>query len=143
MRPRVGAVFGFLAVVAQLACVLEARAGDFAGEVEVDRPGHLVLYDPSTTELLQAVKGMGGLRVGVITNLPDNLTAEQGRAMIADAGLTEFLDPDAIIINHEVGVSKPNPEIFRIAAQKVGLPPAQCLFSGENFGKLVLQVAKD
>lgn len=98
---------------------------------EVDRPGHLVAYS-STKELLEQTR-KAGLRIGVITNLPENVTAEQGRQMIKEAGISEFIDPDGIIINHDVGISKPDPEIFRLAARRMGVTPDQCIFSGENF----------
>jgi hemerythrin-like domain-containing protein len=111
---------------------------------EVDRPGHLVPYQPSTHKLLTAMRNIG-YRVGVITNLPDNVSAEQGRAMIMEAvvqesqngrpavTMGEFIDRNGIVINHEAGVDKPNPEIFRFAAKKMGVPVERCLFVGENF----------
>jgi HAD superfamily hydrolase (TIGR01509 family) len=35
---------------------------------------------------------------------------------------------DAVVISGEVGMRKPEPRIFRHAAQLVGLPPAECVF---------------
>lgn len=40
---------------------------------EVDRPGHLVPYKPSTEKLLDAMKSVVGVRIGVITNLPEGV----------------------------------------------------------------------
>jgi beta-phosphoglucomutase len=34
---------------------------------------------------------------------------------------------DAIIDGHQIENSKPDPEVFLLAAKKVGIPPAQCL----------------
>jgi hemerythrin-like domain-containing protein len=110
---------------------------------EVDRPGHLVPYRPSTEKLLTAMRDLG-LRVGVITNLPDDVSADDGRKMIAEAALAEdpttgklttiadFLDGDAIVINHDAGFSKPDPRIYEYAAQKIGVPVERCAFVGEN-----------
>ena len=42
---------------------------------EVDRPGHLIPYRPSTAQLLEAVSTQLKLRIGVITNLPADVTA--------------------------------------------------------------------
>ncbi|GAA1121933.1 HAD-IA family hydrolase [Kitasatospora arboriphila] len=109
---------------------------------DVDRPGHLALYRPSTEILLHAVRDPVGLRVGVITNLPAEVSAEQGHRMIAEAVVTEndgsvvhladVLDPHGIVINHEAKLNKPDPAIFRFAADQMGVPIERCLFVGEN-----------
>jgi hemerythrin-like domain-containing protein len=110
---------------------------------EVDRPGHLVPYRPSTEKLLVAMREVG-LRIGIITNLPDEVSAEEGRQMLQEAILSEnpeamerfaisdFLDPKGIITNHEAGVSKPNPEIYLYAARQLGVPVERCMYSSEN-----------
>ncbi len=111
---------------------------------EVDRPGHLVPYRPSTEKLLTAAKNVLKLAIGVITNLPDNVSAEQGRAMITGAVLSEdgpagkpltigdFISADAIVTNKDGHGEKPDPSIYLYAADRLGVPPAQCLFVGEN-----------
>lgn len=103
----------------------------------VDRPGHLVTYKPSTIDLLQTAQAPLALRVGIITNLPRDLSAEAGRRMIADAGIAKFIDPAGLIINHEVGLNKPDPAIFALAAERMGLTPQECLFVGENFAEVL------
>jgi epoxide hydrolase-like predicted phosphatase len=35
---------------------------------------------------------------------------------------------DAVVISDQVGLRKPDPEIFRLTASKIGLPPGDCLF---------------
>lgn len=35
---------------------------------------------------------------------------------------------DAVVISDQVGLRKPDPEIFRLTASKIGLPPGECLF---------------
>ena len=35
---------------------------------------------------------------------------------------------DDIVVSAEVGMAKPRPEIFRLAADRLGLPPAACVF---------------
>ena len=99
----------------------------------VNRSGHLVTFKPSTQDLLDTVKALMGVKIGLITNLPKDLPAEAGRKMITDAGLMPYLDPNGIVINHDVGVDKPNPEIYRIAAKQIGEKVHDCLFSGENY----------
>ena len=51
---------------------------------EVDHPGHLVPFRPTTEHLLEAVSAIG-LDIGVITNLPDDVSSDQGRKMITSA----------------------------------------------------------
>jgi hemerythrin-like domain-containing protein len=109
---------------------------------EVDRPGHLVPYRPSTEKLLSSMRDEVGLRIGLISNLPKEVDAAAGRRMIQEAVLSQsngtkvtigdFIDPDGIVINHDAGVDKPNPEIYRFAARQMGVEPAQCMFVGEN-----------
>jgi putative hydrolase of the HAD superfamily len=42
---------------------------------------------------------------------------------------TDFPDLfDGVVISCEVGMRKPEPEIFRHAAELIGLPPAACVF---------------
>jgi putative hydrolase of the HAD superfamily len=35
---------------------------------------------------------------------------------------------DAVVISDRVGLRKPDPEIFRLTAAELGLPPSECLF---------------
>jgi putative hydrolase of the HAD superfamily len=35
---------------------------------------------------------------------------------------------DGVVISGEVGLHKPEPEIFRLGAERVGLPPSECVF---------------
>jgi HAD superfamily hydrolase (TIGR01509 family) len=35
---------------------------------------------------------------------------------------------DGVVISGEVGLHKPQPEIFRLGAERIGLPPEQCVF---------------
>src|SRR5689334_921718 len=111
---------------------------------EVDRPGHLVPYRPSTEKLLDGVKALG-LRIGAITNLPDDVTDEQGRTMILGAVLSEdegsgkprtigdYIRREDIVTNHEAKVDKPDPAIYAFAAKKLGVAPEESLFCGENY----------
>lgn len=103
----------------------------------VDRPGHLVTYKPSTLELLQSAASTLGLRIGVITNLPRDVSADDGRKMLEEAGLLEFIDPKGVIINHDAKVDKPDPRIYQYAAKCLGLKPEECLFVGENFAEVL------
>jgi hemerythrin-like domain-containing protein len=103
----------------------------------VDRKGHLVKYKPTTDQLLAAMKSAVGLRIGLITNLPANVTAEDGKAMVQEAGIWPFLDPHGWVTNHDAGVDKPDPAIFAFAAKQMGVAPERCLFVGENLVEVI------
>jgi hemerythrin-like domain-containing protein/histidinol phosphatase-like enzyme len=106
---------------------------------EVDRPGHLLPYRPSTEKLLSAMKNVG-MRMGVITNLPKEISAEQGRKMVRDAVLSEtpmltigdFIPESHVVTNHDAGSDKPSPDVYRFAAKRLEVAPEECLFVGEN-----------
>jgi hemerythrin-like domain-containing protein/beta-phosphoglucomutase-like phosphatase (HAD superfamily) len=102
----------------------------------VDRKGHLVKYKPSTDQLLEAMQDVVGLRIGLITNLPADVTADEGKRMVDEAGLGEFLDPSGFVTN-KAGVDKPAPEIYALAARQIGVPIDRCLFVGENLIEVI------
>lgn len=43
---------------------------------------------------------------------------------------------DAWVISGEVGVRKPDPEIYALAAERIGLPPEECVFVDDLPGNL-------
>ncbi len=103
----------------------------------VDRKGHLIKYKPTTEQLLEAMKQVVGLRIGLITNLPENVSAEDGKTMVKEAGIWDYLDPQGWVTNHDAGVDKPKAEIYAFAARQMGLPPDRCLFVGENLIEVI------
>lgn len=80
---------------------------------------------PGAREVLAALRG-AGLPVGLITNGPSCLQREK----LALLDLASSLDP--IIVDTEVGYSKPDRRIFDHAASRVGLEPEQLLFVGDT-----------
>jgi FMN phosphatase YigB (HAD superfamily) len=98
--------------------------------------GKLVPF-PSTVGLLTSVRDEMGLRIGLITTL-GSLTNAQGRDLVTQAGLSGFFDPHGFVSEHDVnGQGKPNPEIYRFAAQQVGVPIDRCLYVGENLIEVI------
>jgi len=62
----------------------------------------------------------GGIRTGLISNSwGEGLSYD-------DAPLSELFD--AVVISGDVGMHKPEPEIFRLGAEKIGVPPEECVF---------------
>ncbi len=87
---------------------------------------------PSTTPVLTSLRDRVGLRIGVITTLGPDMTTEQARQLLQQAGWASFLDPAGLISDHEAPAAKPDPRIYRFAAARVGVPVERCLFVGEN-----------
>ena len=60
-----------------------------------------------------------GIRTGLISNSWS--TSHYDRDLLADLF-------DAVVISGEVGLHKPQPEIYRLAAARLGVPPGRCVF---------------
>jgi epoxide hydrolase-like predicted phosphatase len=60
-----------------------------------------------------------GIRTGLISNSWS--TSHYDRDLLAELF-------DAVVISGEVRLHKPQPEIYRLAAARVGVPPRQCVF---------------
>ncbi|MEK8129379.1 HAD-IA family hydrolase [Paenibacillus filicis] len=81
-------------------------------------------YD-GTKQTLQYLRSLG-YRLGLISNWD-----ESARTVLAHNGLDEELDE--IIVSSEVGVEKPNPDIFRLALSRVNATASQSLYIGDNY----------
>ncbi|MFI6316122.1 HAD-IA family hydrolase [Nonomuraea sp. NPDC050556] len=66
-----------------------------------------------------------GLRVAVVSNIGWDL-----RALLALHGLADFVD--VFVLSYEVGIEKPDPRIFQLACDKLGLPPGEVLMVGDD-----------
>ena len=72
-----------------------------------------------TVPFLAALRAEG-IRIALVSNCADNT-----RAMLAAKGLLDLAD--AAILSCEVGVAKPDPGIYLVAIQEVGVLPADAL----------------
>jgi epoxide hydrolase-like predicted phosphatase len=60
-----------------------------------------------------------GIRTGLVSNSWS--TSHYDRGLLAELF-------DAVVISAEVGMHKPQPEIYLLAAERLGLPPSSCVF---------------
>ncbi|MRV71852.1 HAD hydrolase-like protein [Duganella sp. FT92W] len=98
-------------------------------------------YDPVTgtfkafagsAAMLAAARTQLGMRVGVITTL-GNMNNAAGKALLHSAGLLQHIDPNGFVSERDNGgIAKPDPRIYRFAAEQVAVPVEQCLYVGEN-----------
>jgi len=75
------------------------------------------------------------LTLGVVSNATDLA----GR-VLDNLGLTKFFD--TIVLSDEVGVRKPSPKIFHIAAERAGVRPSRCLFAGDKLAVDVIGASR-
>jgi putative hydrolase of the HAD superfamily len=95
-------------------------------EHEVWRPAHEVLA--SAQALLESLRSLG-LKTGIVANSwPD-----PGRVLRADVerfGLADCID--AIVFSEEVGVRKPDPQIFLACCRRLAVAPFEAMHVGDN-----------
>lgn len=73
--------------------------------------------EPSMIDVVRTARATG-FRTGLLSN-------SWGLDYVRDGWDTLF---DAVVISGEVGLRKPDPEIYALAAERLGLPPEQIVF---------------
>ena len=82
---------------------------------------------PDVTPLLADLQRIG-VRLGIITHGWAVKQAEK----IVRLGLVPFLDPRAIFISDLIGISKPNPKLYQVALEDLGLAASQVMYVGDS-----------
>ncbi len=80
---------------------------------------------PGTFEALEAFKS-AGYKLAIVSNAEGQVEADAQRI-----GLAGFFD--VIIDSHIVGVAKPDPRIFQIALERLGVVPDEARFAGDIY----------
>jgi len=95
-------------------------------EHEVWRPANKVLS--SAQALLESIRSRG-VKTGVVANSwPE--PARVLRRDIQEAGLADLLD--VVVVSDDIGVRKPQPEIFLHALERLGVAPEDAMFVGDR-----------
>ncbi|MFQ5654009.1 MAG: HAD-IA family hydrolase [Planctomycetota bacterium] len=68
------------------------------------------------------------LTLGVIT---EGLEIKQAEKLVR-LRLDAFLTPQAIVISHQIGISKPNFKLYQRACGDLNLKPSECMYVGDN-----------
>ncbi len=84
----------------------------------------LTLYEAALPVLQQLQQK--GFTLGIITNHSRLIRP------VASRYVGEYIPSEHIIISQEIQLNKPSPSIFRYAATQLRVPPANCLFVGDN-----------
>lgn len=118
--------------------LLAACGDETAGETA----GHLAAtYRDTYRDVRRALPGAAGVlaavrqreaRVGIVSN---NLLEEQ-LDKLRTCGLDSLVD--ALVVSEDVGISKPDPGIFRVALDRLGIAPAEAVMVGDSWSADVL-----
>lgn len=68
-----------------------------------------------------------GYLLGIIAN---TITETEIPDYLEEYGLTEYFK--TVVLSSKVGIRKPNPEIYWVAARLMGVEPAKCVYVGDN-----------
>lgn len=85
---------------------------------------HNVIF-PDAPTLLAELKNRGYI-VGIITNGPSYLQHHK----LDNSGLAQYCD--ITVVSGDIGIHKPDPEIFRYTADKLGLKTEECVYVGDH-----------
>ena len=100
-----------------------AMSIDFAEALYETMPGQWVLNDGAADFLIRA--SGAGMRLAIVSNIALDVRPALERWGIASA-------LDAVILSYEVGYVKPDPRIFQLAADSLGIDPTDCLMIGDS-----------
>lgn len=126
-RERFRRVFLALGVVLDAAAVDAVAAAYRVGYMTARRPL------PGAADLLAAMRPHA--RIVIVTN---NLLEEQ-QDKLAHCGLTPLVD--ALVASEDVGISKPDPGIFRIALERAGVDAGRAVMVGDSWANDVAGAA--
>lgn len=85
---------------------------------------HNVIF-PNSEKLLKELKSRGYI-TGVITNGPSMLQNHK----MDTSGLRPYCD--IVVVSGDVGIHKPDPQLFVYTAEKLGLPTGECTYVGDH-----------
>lgn len=98
------------------------------------RAAELELF-PGALELIHALRARG-CKLGIVTNG----FAATHHEKIDRAGLREHVD--ALFLADEMGMVKPDPEIFRLACRTLGSEPARTAMVGDRYDRDIIGAAE-
>lgn len=78
--------------------------------------------DPSGLSVIVRQARSAGVAVGIVSNDPGGASAQ----WLRDLGGGVFVDD--VVLSGDVGMIKPDAEIYLLAARRLGLQPSECVF---------------
>ena len=83
---------------------------------------------PDVAPFLRRVHEQGDVMLGIITH---GLEIKQAEKLLL-LHVVQWLNPAAIFISDQVGISKPNPKLYQRACGALGLPPSEVMYVGDH-----------
>lgn len=83
---------------------------------------------PHAVEVLEELRGR--YRLALVTNTLSDMTAEDIRGLLRVAGVPDVFD--VIVVSGEVGVSKPDPRIFEMVLEGLGVGAGEAVMVGNT-----------
>lgn len=116
----------FRILIRELAELVQFNDPEAAAELVMNQVFDPKLWPmvPGAIETLSALKDRG-IKLAVVSNWDSLL-----RGVLDALEISPLLE--AIVLSGEVGVSKPDPEIYRIALQKLGVSPEETVHVGDS-----------
>jgi putative hydrolase of the HAD superfamily len=81
---------------------------------------------PDVEPMLADVRALDRVHVGIVSDWGSNL-----RPILAELGIDRSLD--FVLPSGAVGLAKPNPAFFRLAAERAGVTPADAVMVGDSY----------
>ncbi len=98
-------------------------------QLEFDGQRAAVHFYPEAPAVLRALRESGHL-LGLLSN-----TSDAAQAPLESLAVRQYFD--SVVLSHEVGMLKPEPEIFLRQCSELGVPPSACVFVADGgFGEL-------
>ena len=88
-----------------------------------------VMRRPHLAQTMQSLKDMG-IRMGVISNIISRSVVPH---FLAEYGIDGFMD--CVITSCGTGIRKPDPGIFRVAEEKMGMAPEELAYVGDTISR--------
>ncbi|HVW92965.1 MAG TPA: HAD family hydrolase [Devosia sp.] len=104
--------------------IKDVSAAELLEDYRAIYPSCAVLND-GAKETVEAIHARG-LPLGVISNGNERVQL----AKLKSIGLIDLLQ--TVVISEAVGLRKPDPAIFHLAADRLGIPPGETLYVGDN-----------
>jgi putative hydrolase of the HAD superfamily len=82
--------------------------------------GALEPIDPAMRALVVRLRAAGRVKLGLLSNANRGWTERLRARGVADLF-------DAVVVSADVGLAKPDPEVFRLATRRLGVEPTACL----------------
>lgn len=112
----------------------EARLAPIAEELSFlyDYDRLTLMRKPRLRETIETLHAMG-LRMGIVSNI---ISTSLVPHMLNEYGIAQYME--CIVMSSEVGVRKPDPKIFAIALDRMGVTPEETAYVGDTISRDVL-----